>query len=65
MDQAHHACRDCGAVGTTCCATAQARRETCNSLEFLVRRQSNTITNLQRELYDATQVANDLRAKGA
>ena len=58
-------CRNCGAVGATCCETAMERLKTANSLSRLVDRQSKAITTLTRELQEARQVAADLRVKAA
>ena len=53
-------CPGCGAL-ESCCASSKARLETGTSLEALVRRQSATITTIQRELQEARQVIGDLR----
>lgn len=55
-------CRECGAMDG-CCATAKARLENANMLSRIVDRQSQTITRLERELYEAKTVNADLRQK--
>lgn len=53
-------CRECGALGA-CCATAQDRLDTANSLSRLVAAQSRAITAQTMSLAEARAVIEDLR----
>lgn len=55
-------CPGCGALDG-CCQTSKDRRETCDSLGRLVKRQSDAITELERELAEKKAVIDDLRRK--
>lgn len=56
-------CMDCGAVGATCCSTAQVRLEIANSLAVLVDRQAQEITRMKDRLIERAQVVAALRLK--
>ncbi|MDE2100694.1 MAG: hypothetical protein KGL39_25845 [Patescibacteria group bacterium] len=51
-------CERCGAVEISCCESARRRGEMADSLAVLVKRQSDYITRLQRELAEARALTN-------
>ncbi len=58
-------CDGCGALMEKCCNAAQTRRLVANDLSNIIQRQSVKITELTRELSEAKQIIDDLRAKRA
>ena len=56
-------CESCGAVGESCCASAQERMKTASTLARIVTRQSDRLAMLTLELYEARTVIKELRAK--
>ncbi len=63
MDTTNPVCKNCGAIGSMCCATARARLEIATSLERLVRMQVAFIRQLTLERNEARIVVAELRAK--
>ena len=54
-------CPSCGALAD-CCTTSKLRGDTADSLSGIVKRQSDEITRLTRELEEARRVIADLKA---